>query len=103
MTLRKGKKRRFQLIYLTMGLSLFFPSLSWAYGGETPVSQGLNWVIDFMYGGTGLAVATISIIAVGLLCVSHRIEWKYFIQTLIGIAVIFGASGIASTIHGLIF
>ena len=82
---------------------MFFPSLSWAYGGETPVSQGLNWVIDLMYGGTGLAVATISIIAVGLLCVSHRVEWKYFIQTLIGIAIIFGAGGIASTIHSVIF
>lgn len=103
MTLRKGEKRRIQLTYLIICFFLFFPSVSWGYGGETPVSDGLNWFIDRMYGDTGLAIATLSIIAVGLLCAGHRIEWKYFMQTLIGIAIIFGAGGMARTIRGAVY
>ncbi|WP_218813339.1 TrbC/VirB2 family protein [Rickettsiella endosymbiont of Dermanyssus gallinae] len=103
MSLRKGKKRRLQLIYLTMSLFLFFPSLSWAYGGDTPVGQGLNYVIDAVYGATGLAIATVAIIGMGLLCAGHYLEWKRFLQTLVGIAIMFGAGGVARALHSFIF
>ncbi|WP_218814692.1 TrbC/VirB2 family protein [Rickettsiella endosymbiont of Dermanyssus gallinae] len=102
MSLRKGKKRRFKLIYLALSLFLFFPSLSWAYGGETPVSQGLSYIIDAIFGTTGIALATVSVFGVGIACAYHYFEWKIFWQTLLGISVMFGADGAVRVIHSLL-
>lgn len=82
--------------------ALLFPLFAWAYGGDTPVSQGLNYVIDAVYGATGLSIATVAIIGMGLLCAGHYLEWKRFLQTLIGIAIMFGAGGVARALHSLI-
>ncbi len=94
-------KEIFQFAYLIV-LFFIFPSFSWAYGGDTPVSQGLNYVIDAIYGATGLSVATVAIIGMGLLCAGHYLEWKQFLQTLVGIAIMFGAGGVARALHALI-
>ena len=71
--------------------------------GETPVSDGLKYVIDAMYGETGYALATLSVILVGLLCVGHFCRWTSFLYTIIGISIIFGATpmvhGIVSLVH----
>ena len=101
--LKKGNK-----IYriLPCSLIVIFPfiffSSAWAFGGDTPVSQGLNYVIDAIYGTTGLAIATVAIIGMGLLCAGHYLEWKRFLQTLIGIAIMFGAGGVARALYALI-
>ncbi|BBB14772.1 Vbh2 [Candidatus Rickettsiella viridis] len=79
-----------------------FSSSVWAFGGDTPVSQGLNYVIDAVYGATGLSIATVAIIGMGLLCAGHYLEWKRFLQTLVGIAIMFGAGGVARALHLLI-
>src|SRR5688572_12497417 len=74
------------------------------FGGNSssPVSQGLGWIIKQMYGGTGPAIATLSIMGVGLLCLGRVIEWKYLLYTVGGIAIIFGAGTIAQGIKNLI-
>jgi len=83
--------------------SLFvLPNLAFAIGGDTPVSQGLQYIIDAMYGATGLSIATVAIIAVGLLCAGHYLEWKRLFQTVIGIGIIFGAGGVGAAIQMLI-
>ena len=51
-----------QLLYL---VCLVFPSVVFA-GGETPVSDGLHYITNAMYGATGIAIATISVMVVGL-------------------------------------
>jgi hypothetical protein len=43
------------------------PALVFA-NGETPVSDGLQYITNAMYGATGIAIATISMMVVGLLC-----------------------------------
>jgi type IV secretory pathway VirB2 component (pilin) len=101
MELEKNRKQ-FQLVYYFVLIFIVsFPSFSWAYGGDTPVSQGLNYVIDAIYGATGLSVATVAIIGMGLLCAGHYLEWKRFLQTLVGIAIMFGAGGVARALHAL--
>jgi type IV secretory pathway VirB2 component (pilin) len=70
--------------------------------GDTPVGQGLSYVINAMYGTTGIAMATLSIIAVGLLCLGHVLEWKRLIQTVIGVGIIFGAGAIVRGITSLV-
>jgi type IV secretory pathway VirB2 component (pilin) len=101
--LKKGKPIYRSLSRSLILIFLFIPSSSvWAYGGDTPVSQGLNYVIDAIYGTTGLAIATVAIIGMGLLCAGHYLEWKRFLQTLVGIAIMFGAGGVARALHALI-
>lgn len=80
---------------------LFLPRLALA-DGDTPVGQGLSYVINAMYGTTGIVVATLSIMAVGLLCLGHVLEWKRLIQTIIGVAIIFGAGAIVKGIMALV-
>lgn len=89
--------RPFSLLVL-----FFIPSIAFA-DGETPVSEGLGYVLNAMYGETGITLATLAIMVVGLLCLNHRLEWKWLVVTISGIAIIFGApaivKGIVSLIH----
>ncbi|WP_342220221.1 TrbC/VirB2 family protein [Rickettsiella endosymbiont of Miltochrista miniata] len=81
---------------------LFLSSqLCWAGGGDTPVNQGLHYFIDALLGATGLSIATLAIMGVGLLCAGHYVEWKYFFYTLLGISFLFGAPAIALAIRSL--
>lgn len=84
------------------GLILLLPTAAFAMGGDTPVSQGLKYVTDAMFGATGIILATISIIAVGVLCIFHYLEWKRLLQVVAGTAVIFGASGVVAAIQALV-
>lgn len=84
----------FLIIYLV-------PALAFA-NGETPVSEGLQYIIGAMYGATGVTIATISVMVVGLLCLIHMLRWVTLGYTIVGIAMIFGASAIVHGITSLI-
>lgn len=71
-------------------------------GGETPVSEGLRYITNAMYGATGVAIATISVMVVGLLCLGHFLKWSVLGYTIIGISIIFGAGSIVSSITSLV-
>jgi type IV secretory pathway VirB2 component (pilin) len=77
------------------------PTLGFA-GGETPVSEGLQYITSAMYGATGVAVATISVMIVGLLCLGHFLKWSVLGFTIMGISIIFGAGSIVNGITSLI-
>jgi len=78
-----------------------FPSLSFATG-ETPVGQGLGYITGAMYGTTGVAIATIAVMVVGLLCLGHVIRWSALGYTIMGVSIIFGAGAIVSGITSLV-
>lgn len=82
-------------------LGLFFP-LNVLAGGETPVSDGLHYITNAMYGATGIAIATISVMVVGLLCLIHYLKWEALGYTIVGISIIFGAGSIVSGITSLV-
>lgn len=94
-------KRFFTSLLLGLGIFLL-PLASFAFGGDTPVSQGLGYLLTAMYGGTGIAIATLAIIVVGLLCLGHYIKWHVFLVTVAGIAIIFGAPAIVTGIKALV-
>ena len=71
-------------------------------GGETPVSDGLRYITSAMYGATGVAIATISVMVVGLLCLGHYLKWSVLGYTIMGISIIFGAGSIVNGITSLI-
>ena len=70
--------------------------------GETPVSKGLGYITNAMYGATGVAIATISVMIVGLLCLSHFLKWSVLGYTIMGISIIFGAGSIVQGILTLV-
>jgi type IV secretory pathway VirB2 component (pilin) len=70
--------------------------------GETPVSEGLHYITNAMYGATGIAIATIAVMVVGLLCLGHFLRWSTLGYTIIGISIIFGSGSIVSGITSLI-
>jgi len=80
---------------------LIFSSVAFA-NGETPVSDGLHYITNAMYGATGIAIATISVMVVGLLCLTHFLKWTTLGYTIIGISIIFGAGSIVNGIASLI-
>lgn len=82
-------------------LFLIIPGLALA-SGETPVSDGLHYITNAMYGATGVAVATISVMIVGLLCLGHVLRWSALGYTIMGVSIIFGAGSIVSGISSLI-
>lgn len=86
---------------LLMFMLMAAPSITFA-AGDTPVSDGLHYVTNAMYGATGVAIATIAVMVVGLLCLGHVLKWSALGYTIIGISIIFGAGSIVSGITSLI-
>lgn len=84
-----------------MFLFLMTPSFVFA-SGETPVSDGLRYITNAMYGATGIAIATISVMVVGVLCLIHFFKWHVLGYTIIGISIVFGAGSIVNGITSLI-
>ena len=77
------------------------PSIAFA-SGETPVSEGLRYITNAMYGATGIAIATIAVMVIGLLCLGHFLKWAALGYTIIGISIIFGAGSIVNGITSLV-
>jgi type IV secretory pathway VirB2 component (pilin) len=89
-------------IGLFFGILLtLLPSLVFAEG-DTPVSNGLQYITSAMYGATGAVIATIAVMVVGLLCLGHVLKWSALGYTIIGISIIFGAGSIVTGITSLI-
>lgn len=96
--IRLMNERKALLAYLLIS---FMPSIVFAMG-DTPVSDGLQYFTDAMYGATGVAICTIAVMLVGLLCLFHVLKWSALGYTIIGISIIFGAGSIVSGITSLI-
>lgn len=92
----KNKNKLFMMSYIAL-----LPSVSFA-SGETPVGEGLGYIMNAMYGATGVAIATLSVMIVGLLCLGHVLKWSSLAYTIMGISIIFGASAIVKGILSLV-
>lgn len=88
-----------QILFLAV---LLLPSLAFADGGgDSPIGSGLSWIVNLMYGSTGVYLATIAIAGMGIACYFHVFEWIRFIQTVIGVSIVFGAGAIVTAIQTL--
>lgn len=103
MKIFKIYKSNCQIIFLQLikFVLLGVPAIAFA-SGETPVSDGLQYITNAMYGATGVGIATISVMIVGLLCLGHFIKWSVLGYTIMGISIIFGAGSIVKGIITLI-
>jgi type IV secretory pathway VirB2 component (pilin) len=87
---------------ITCGSLFLVASNAAMANGETPVSEGLRYITNAMYGATGVTIATISVMIVGLLCLSHFLKWSVLGYTIMGISIIFGAGSIVDGILSLV-
>jgi type IV secretory pathway VirB2 component (pilin) len=91
------------ILKMSILAATLLPILAFASNGETPVSEGLSYIVSAMYGATGIAIATIAVMIVGLLCLFHFLNWSALGKTIIGISLVFGAgavvNGIVSLVH----
>ncbi len=94
---------QFKFIRSVSAFSMYlFSQLAFASGGETPVSAGLQYITQAMYGATGIMIATIAVMVVGMLCLTHFLKWSALGFTIIGISIIFGSGSIVNGIVSLI-
>ena len=80
---------------------LLIPALALA-SGETPVSDGLRYITNAMYGATGVAIATIAVMLIGVMCLMHLLRWSALGYTIMGISIVFGAGSIVNGITSLV-
>jgi type IV secretory pathway VirB2 component (pilin) len=81
---------------------LLLPTVSFALGGETPVSNGLSYITDALTGATGIIIATLAIMGTALMCLFHKAEWMVFGYTVAAISIIFGSKPMVVSIVQLI-
>jgi len=88
--------------WITMLVLYLAPKIAFAQSSESPVGQGLSYITNALYGTDGVVICTIAIMGVGLLCLAHKLEWTFFIKTVAGVALLFGAGEIVSGIQSLV-
>ena len=97
----KNKTKWFPLSFISLGFFVFSVS-AFAQSGQDPVSSGMQWLINLIYGPIGIGICTLAVIGVGLLCLGHYLEWKRLTQTIIGVSLIFGSGAIVALIKAAI-
>jgi type IV secretion system protein VirB2 len=63
-----------------------------------PLNNALKSVLDFMTGTFATTAATVAVAAVGYLALTSRIPWSWAFSVVIGVALIFGASQVVSSL-----
>jgi len=63
-----------------------------------PLNNAMKSVLDFMTGTFATTAATVAVAAVGYLALTSRIPWSWAFSVVIGVALIFGASQVVSSL-----
>lgn len=86
--------------FYTLGLfalALFAPQAAMATG---PLTDALCAVVGWMTGNTGAAIATLAVIIIGVGALLGKVSWGMAIIVGLGIATIFGAADLSTTLGG---
>jgi len=65
-----------------------------------PLNTALSSVLDFMTGTFATTAATVAVAAVGYLALTSRIPWGWAFSVVIGVALIFGAAQVVTSLTG---
>ncbi|MDX1975001.1 MAG: TrbC/VirB2 family protein [Rickettsiales bacterium] len=85
----------FALFVLTV-LVVAMPDMALATGVNTPMGNVLCTVTDWFTGNTGKGLATIAITIIGIGALLGKVSWGMAMIVGIGVAIVFGASGIVT-------
>lgn len=103
-TLRPAAVRVVTSLALTFGLGAS-AALAQAGGGSgslAPLENGLSFIQQFLSGAFGTTIAIISVIVCGYLALAGRITWFVCGAVVMGIALIFGAPTIVSSLQAAV-
>jgi type IV secretion system protein VirB2 len=89
---------------LTVGLgaSAAFAQAGGGGGSLAPLENGLAFIQQFLSGAFGTTIAIISVIVCGYLALAGRITWFVCGAVVMGIALIFGAPTIVSSLQAAV-
>jgi type IV secretion system protein VirB2 len=65
-----------------------------------PLNTALSSVLDLMTGTFATTAATVAVAAVGYLALTSRIPWGWAFSVVIGVALIFGAAQVVTSLTG---
>jgi len=63
-----------------------------------PLNTAMTGVMTFMTGAFATTAATVAVAAVGYLALTSRIPWMWAFSVVIGVALIFGAAQVVSSL-----
>lgn len=87
-------------ILMLVGMVAIEPSIAVAGGGTDFGNLGAvaGNLIRFLTGAFGRSVATIAVIALGIMAMFGKLAWDTAIKVVVGIAVVFGAGALVDLI-----
>jgi type IV secretory pathway VirB2 component (pilin) len=102
MNLILGKLNKYLIKSFPVAL-LLLENYAYAQSSESPVGQGLGYIVNaFIYGTDGTVLAVIAFAGSGIAALYHKIHWSVFVGVVAAISIIFGAPAIVSGIKSLV-
>lgn len=84
---------------IAAGLALALVANDAAFAQQfQPIGNAFSAVLSFLQGTVATTVATIAVIAAGFAALTGRIPWFWFFGIVVGVALIFGASSIITSL-----
>jgi len=87
------------LLLLAMLLVAMSPDIALA---DAPWQGAADAVLAIFTGGLSQTLATIAVIALGIMAAAGKLEWGTAIKVIVGLVLIFGAANIVSWITGAV-
>lgn len=95
---------QFMLLSAGVGLLALEPSIAYATTTTATTAGGLEKmvtnIVSVLTGTFGKGIATIAIMAMGIMAMFGKLEWASAVKVIIGIAVTFGAASIVKWLTG---
>lgn len=112
------EKHRKLLGYVALAFLLmlcFLPEMSWAAEVSTfndtikesgtaqmaPWARALSYILETFTGGVAAGIATLGIIAMGIMALMGKLEWATAIKGIIGVALILGSVRLVAVLSGV--
>jgi len=92
-----SKKTGRYALNLLAAIAVMAPTLALA-GNTPPWQNAAQAVLDIFTGGLSRVLATIAVIALGIMAAAGKLEWGTAIKVIVGLVLIFGAANIVGWI-----
>jgi type IV secretory pathway VirB2 component (pilin) len=88
------------LMVMLSAVMVMMPDFAFAVQNDTPMGNVLCTVVGWFTGNTGKGLATIAITVIGIGALLGKVSWGMAMIVGIGVAIVFGAAGIVSSMGG---
>jgi len=88
------------LVVMLSTVAILAPDFAFAGGVNTPMGNVLCTAASWFTGNTGKGLATIAITVIGIGALLGKVSWGMAMIVGTGVAIVFGAAGIVSSMGG---